>query len=213
MKLTRSRDAAPEKRASAVLVPDVSLTEPRIRIGDLLVQSGAVSREALENASHLGGEARIGSTLIEHGLLLEEDVTRALSEQLHVPVVDLRDAHPEPKATALVESLDAHDHDVLPLLYIDGILTVAIADPLDPDVISLLRSLPVDEVHVALGVPSQLRSSREPHLQRALRGQRRHRGVPGLRDHARADQHDRRSRRLARADRPGRQQDRHPGAA
>ncbi len=159
MKLTRSRGTVQtETRAPAMLVPDVSLSEPRIRIGDLLVQSGAVSREALENASHLGNGERMGSLLIEHGLLLEEDVTRALSEQLHVPVVDLRDAHPEPTATALVESLDAHQHDILPLLYIDGILTVAIADPLDSSVMALLRSLPVDEVHVALGVPSQLRS-------------------------------------------------------
>ncbi|MDQ1480873.1 MAG: type pilus assembly protein PilB, partial [Actinomycetota bacterium] len=159
MKRSRARDRTlTQTRPSAVLVPDVSVTEPRIRLGDLLVQSGAVSREALENASHLGNGQRIGSVLIEHGLLLEEDVTRALSEQMHVPVVDLRDAHPESAATALVESPDAHAHDVLPLVYIDGILTVAIADPLDSSVMALLRSLPVDEVHVALGVPSQLRS-------------------------------------------------------
>src|SRR5207244_5241880 len=109
----------------AVLVPDVSIAEPRVRIGDLLVQSGAVAREALENASRLGNGQRLGTLLIEHGLLLEEDVTRALSEQLHVPVVDLRDAHPEAEATALVESIDAHQFDVLPLLVTDGTLTVA----------------------------------------------------------------------------------------
>src|SRR4029078_7178559 len=60
--------------------------------------------------------------------------------------------------TALGESLDAHEHDILPLLYIDNILTVAISDPLDSSVMALLRFLPVEEVHVALGVPSQLRS-------------------------------------------------------
>lgn len=145
-------------QTAAVLVPDLSIAEPRLRIGDLLVQSGAVSREALENASHLGKGERLGTLLIEHGLLLEEDVTRALSEQLHVPVVDLRDAHPDTEATALVESIDAHQYDVLPLLVTDGTLTVAIADPLDVNVMALLRSLPVDEVHVAIGVPSQLRS-------------------------------------------------------
>src|SRR6266850_4331631 len=85
VKLTRSRgQQIVSEQRDAVLVPDVSITEPRIRIGDVLVQSGAVSREALENAAHLGNGERIGSLLIEHGLLLEEDVTRALSEQLHV---------------------------------------------------------------------------------------------------------------------------------
>ena len=159
MKLTRSREHhVVVEKTPAALVPDVSIAEPRIRIGDLLVQSGAVAREALENASRLGNGQRLGTLLIEHGLLLEEDVTRALSEQLHVPVVDLRDAHPDSEATALVESIDAHQFDVLPLLVIDGTLTVAIADPLDVNVMSLLRSLPVNEVHVALGVPSQLRT-------------------------------------------------------
>jgi type IV pilus assembly protein PilB len=157
VKRGRGREQVVEQRA-AVLVPDVSIAEPRVRLGDLLVQSGAVSREALENASHLGKGQRLGTLLIEHGLLLEEDVTRALSEQLHVPIVDLRDAHPDTEATALVESIDAHQYDVLPLLVTDGTLTVAIADPLDVTVMSLLRSLPVDEVHVAIGVPSQLRS-------------------------------------------------------
>src|SRR4029079_9416515 len=145
VKRGRGREQVAPQRAAAVLVPDVSIAEPRVRIGDLLVQCGAVSREALENASHLGNGQRLGTLLIEHGLLLEEDVTRALSEQLHVPVVDLRDAHPDGEATALVESIDAHQYDVLPLLVTDGTLTVAIADPLDINVMSLLRSLPVDE--------------------------------------------------------------------
>ena len=83
---------------------------------------------------------------------------RALSEQLHVPVVDLRDAAPEADAIALVEPTDAHDHDVLPLIVSEGRLTVAVADPLDANVMRLLKALPVDEVHVALGVPTQLRN-------------------------------------------------------
>jgi len=47
---------------------------------------------------------------------------------------------------------------VLPLLLAGETLTVAVADPLNSDVMRLLRSLPVKEVHVALGVPTQLRN-------------------------------------------------------
>src|SRR4029077_4699548 len=46
----------------------------------------------------------------------------------------------------------------LPLVFSDGALTVAVADPLDPDVQALLRALPVDEVRLALGIPSLLRT-------------------------------------------------------
>ena len=47
---------------------------------------------------------------------------------------------------------------MLPLVYADGALTVAVADPLDAEALALLRSLPVDEVRLALGPPTLLRS-------------------------------------------------------
>jgi type IV pilus assembly protein PilB len=144
--------------STAVLVPDAAASGTSTRLGDLLVRAGAVSREAVEQAAESTNGHRLGEVLIDLGLLSEYDVTRALSEQLHVPVVDLRSAAPEETAIALVDSSSAHAHDVLPLVFTDGALTVAVADPLDAGVQSLLRSLPVDEVRLALGVPSMLRA-------------------------------------------------------
>ena len=87
----RSHGAAPEA-TTAALVPDLSVAAPRVRLGDLLVHSGIVSRDALERVSqHANGTGSARSS-IERGMIAEDDVTRALSEQLHVPVVDLRDA-------------------------------------------------------------------------------------------------------------------------
>jgi len=149
---------APREVATASLVPDLSVAAPRVRLGDLLVHSGIVTRDALERVTQHSNGKRLGSVLVDHGMIAEDDVTRALSEQLHVPVVDLRNAAPEPTATALVDPPDAHRHDVLPLVFADGALTVAVADPLDADVTALLRSLPVREVHLAIGVPTQLRN-------------------------------------------------------
>src|SRR5437868_3929925 len=117
----RSRyEASPAELGPAALVPDLSVAAPRVRIGDLLVHSGAVTRDALELASaHNTGE-RNGTLLMERGMIGEDDITRALSEQLHVPVVDLRDAAPNGEATSLIEPQDAHRHDVLPLVLDDG---------------------------------------------------------------------------------------------
>ncbi len=66
--------------------------------------------------------SRLGETLIEQGLVSDADVTRALSEQLHIPVVDLRTAEPTEDAIAFVPSADAHRYDILPLLVVDGSL-------------------------------------------------------------------------------------------
>src|SRR5450631_1152900 len=144
--------------ADVELVPNLSLAEPRIRIGDLLVQTGVVTREAVEDAADVESGARLGSLLIERGLLGEREVTRALSEQLHVPVVDLRDVRPEESATALLDPADAHRYEMLPLLISDGALTIAVADPLDAGLLDVLRALPVAEVRLALGPPTLLRN-------------------------------------------------------
>src|SRR5262249_21938074 len=52
--------------------------------------------------------------------------------------------------------LSAHAHQVLPLMFTDGALTVAVADPLNEGVRELLRALEVDEVRLALGIPALL---------------------------------------------------------
>src|SRR5450631_1197325 len=107
MKRGRGRERAPvDAYAPVELVPNLSLAEPRIRIGDLLVQTGVVTREAVEDAAEFESGARLGTLLIERGLVGEREVTRALSEQLHVPVVDLRDVRPEETATSLINPTD-----------------------------------------------------------------------------------------------------------
>ena len=148
--------AAPQTAAS--LVPDVSTTSPRVRLGDVLVESGAIARDTLETTVHASREARIGSALTAAGLLNEDDITWALGEQLRIPIVNLRDVEPDHAATALISAADAHRYDVLPLLYAEGTLTVALADPLDAAALSVLRALPVAEVRLSLGVPSLLRN-------------------------------------------------------
>jgi type IV pilus assembly protein PilB len=155
----RSRVRAPvAPQATAELVPNLSIADSRVRMGDLLVQTGVVTREAVEDAVEAKNGERLGVLLIERGLVGERDVTRALSEQLHVPVVDLRDVRPEEAATVLLDPADAHRYDMLPLLMNDGALTVAVADPLDPGVLAVLRALPVAEVRLALGPPTLLRN-------------------------------------------------------
>jgi type IV pilus assembly protein PilB len=154
---SRARSADPSAAAAAI-VPDVSGSHARVRIGDVLVASGAVAPAALESVADAPHEGRLGDALVNVGLLTEIDITRALSEQLHIPIVDLRNAEPEDAATAFVTAEDANQFDVLPLLFSDGVLTVAVSDPLDDGALTLLRALPVDEVHLALGIPSLLRN-------------------------------------------------------
>jgi type IV pilus assembly protein PilB len=143
---------------AATLVPPLSSVEARARIGDLLVQSGAVTRDAVETAAGVASGQRLGAVLVDQGLVDERELMRSLSAQLGVPLVDLRDVQPQEAATQLIDAADAHRYDVLPLAIVDGGLEVAVADPLDEEVVSLLRALPVSKIHLALGLPAQLRN-------------------------------------------------------
>ena len=60
--------------SNAALVPDLSVAEPRTRLGDLLVHSGVVTRDALEQGSQHANGQRLGTVLIDRGVISEEDV-------------------------------------------------------------------------------------------------------------------------------------------
>jgi type IV pilus assembly protein PilB len=149
---------SPASAGAAVLIPDPAVAHRRARIGDLLVQSGIATREQVDIAAGIADGRRLGDVLLDHGVITEIDLIRALSEQLHVPIVDLRTASSDETATSLIPGGAAHEHDVLPLMYSEGALAVAVGDPLDEELTELLRSLPVAEVRMALASPSLIRS-------------------------------------------------------
>jgi len=66
--------------------------EKKIRLGDLLVENGLISAEQLQHA--LGEQRRLGTklgrTLIDLGMVRENDLLKLLSQQLGFPFVDLR---------------------------------------------------------------------------------------------------------------------------
>jgi type IV pilus assembly protein PilB len=144
-------------KPTAVLIPDPSMVD-KVRLGDILVRSGVVTRDDVERAATYNNDRRLGDALIDDGAISEIDVTRALSEQLHAPMVDLRTAEPNEDAIALVASADAHRYDVLPLMIVGDGLGVAVADPFNEELTAYLRALPIDEVRLALVPRSQLQS-------------------------------------------------------
>jgi type IV pilus assembly protein PilB len=152
----RRRRTEDAPAAPAALVPAVG-DRARPRLGDLLVECGAVGRDPLEDAVSLVSGSRLGTALLERGLVDEVALTDALGRQLDLPVLDVHKAAPAPSATALVAEGDAHRLGVLPLSLDESVLRVAVVDPFDDELLGLLRALPVQRVDVALAVPSHLR--------------------------------------------------------
>ncbi|MFG0330829.1 MAG: GspE/PulE family protein [Phycisphaerales bacterium] len=114
----------------------------RLKLGEILLQEGSLKPQQLEQALSVaqGQGKRIGETLVELGFVSQDAVTKALAQQLDVPYVDLT-------APGVAEQVDfdlvpedlIKKHFVLPLGKQNGKLRIVLSDPMDLQVLDMLR--------------------------------------------------------------------------
>lgn len=104
-----------------------------IRLGDLLVKSGAITEKQLEEAlllQKISGK-RLGSVLIENGIITETQMIHALMTQIGVEYIDLNSFEiPSEMARILPKSI-ARKYQVVPVRATRSDLYLAMADPLN----------------------------------------------------------------------------------
>lgn len=105
----------------------------RRRLGDLLLVSGAVSAEDLEEALADQAASRdlLGRILVDRGRLSERTLLEVLSGQLRVGLVDLNMLTADPEATGCLPYGLAKKYRCLPWKREERLLHVAMADPQD----------------------------------------------------------------------------------
>ena len=120
-------------------------------LGALLVRSGALSAEALEEAiaAQPGTGMRLGELLVERKLVTRAAVARALAEQYSLEFVDLGSTPISSDVAGLLPSALARRYGAVPVRFLDdGALLVAVSDPTN-----VVHS---DDLRLALGVPIQV---------------------------------------------------------
>jgi type IV pilus assembly protein PilB len=127
------------------------LAKKPILLGDFLVQQGLITEDQLREALRAQRERgeRLGRTLIELGFVDERQIIKALSEQLGVEYVSLKNYQVDPKVVKLVPEKVARNYLLMPLFLIGDTLTVAMANPLDIiaiDAVSRETGLKVESV-------------------------------------------------------------------
>lgn len=106
----------------------------RPRLGELLVAQEAIRLDMLDDAlcRQLETGQRIGTVLLEAGLVGEQQLATALAAQFELPVADLRSERPDAEAARLLDETVARSLKAVPLASLDGgSVAVAVADP-DP---------------------------------------------------------------------------------
>lgn len=141
-------------------------------LGERLVSRGPVTAAQVAEAllQQPASGKRLGVLLVELGMVSERAVTECLSEQMGVPLVDLRQVEPSPEAVARLPESMARSLTAIPLDERDGRLEIAVADPLDPSITSeILSAVAPLAVTMFIAAPADIRRAID-HSYRALSG-------------------------------------------
>jgi len=105
----------------------------RKRLGDLLVEEGIISEQAVEQAlvAQKKTGRKLGDTLIQLGFLTETQMLEFLSQQLLLPVIDLSRADIDTEAVQVLPEVHARRLRALVISQNGDTLRVAMSDPAD----------------------------------------------------------------------------------
>lgn len=124
----------------------------RVKIGELLVETGLISEAQLQEVLELQktDSRRLGELVVATGVVSESKVTQILSQQLSIPWVSLEYIDFSRQLLNLVSAETAQEHKLVPIYVRRGrnrreTLYVAMEDPSD--------QTPLDEVSEYSGLP------------------------------------------------------------
>ena len=129
-----------------------------MRLGEILIERKLISAEDLERALELQKERgdKIGKTLVDLGFVAMRDVLAALSDQLGLPLVSIDGP---PAVSAETEALSPRflrQFRCLPLSREDHTVTLAMADPLDVETITVVRNCTGLKVNAVLAAEQEI---------------------------------------------------------
>jgi type IV pilus assembly protein PilB len=131
----------------------------RQKIGEILVANKVATddkvKEAIDMAKSTG--KRVGEVLIEMGVCSEEDVARALAAQFGMEFLNLERAEDNARIDmSLIKEEIIKKHVVLPLSKTGGRLKVLIHDPMDLEMLDMLRFRLGAEIDTAIASRRQI---------------------------------------------------------
>jgi len=115
---------------------------PPPRLGELLVQKGFITEEALTRALVESREIgqQLGRTLIAKGYVFESDLARSLAEQWSLPYVNLAMLGVDSAAVRLLPREVGLRYLAIPVRYVGSEIQVAFVDPSDDEAIAAVQA-------------------------------------------------------------------------
>ncbi len=102
-----------------------------IKLGEMLIKAGLINQDQLDKTLEYqkvnGG--KLGYNLVKLGIVLEEDITRLLSQQYGVPSISIKDMEIDEAVVRLIPSEVAQKYLIMPVRRKGATLTLAMVDP------------------------------------------------------------------------------------
>ena len=130
----------------------------RRKLGELLVEIGLLSDGQLSRALKMHHETkkRVGQVLIDLKLITEEEMAFALAMQLKIPYIDLRD-YPMKDNVLEIIPREISSKFICAAIQLDhGVLNVAMADPLDLNIIKDLQFITGYNIQPSISTATQI---------------------------------------------------------
>jgi len=136
-----------------------------MRLGELLIERQQITEEDLERALELQKERgeKLGKILVDLGFIAMRDVMAALSDQLNVPLVVIEGPPAVSPETEKLSPRFLRQFRCLPIALHGSSLTLAMADPLDFETISAVRSSTGLKVEPVLALEQEILDAVERH--------------------------------------------------
>jgi type IV pilus assembly protein PilB len=136
-------------------------------IGELLVEMEAATPSEVQAAlsQQMGGDKRpIGEILIGLATVSPENVARALAEQFDMRYVDLEATDIPPAVVQLVPETLCREKKFFPIAVAGKLLTVAMSNPLDLEMVDTLRFQTSLQIEVVMASERQIIATIEKHF-------------------------------------------------
>lgn len=127
------------------------------RLGEILVESGVVANKTIEQALREKKEKqKIGDYLVEKGFVKEEILYEKLSEQLKIPLIQLKEVDFSSNALDKIPMELLIKHEAFPVEISGSLITLAMADPLDEQALKELEDAVNLDISAVFGIKSEI---------------------------------------------------------
>lgn len=142
---------------------------PRKKLGELLIARGIIDEDQLSSALAYQRQwgHRLGAALLAKGFVGEAQLCKVLGEELSIPLVDLSEISPDPRAVRVLDGRFCESHELFPYAIDEARgrkrLTCAMGDPLNVAAVDEIEFTTGCKVRAVLAPLSQIHSAIRRH--------------------------------------------------